>query len=114
MPERAVTRTCSVDGCDNRHYGHGYCAAHSRRWRLYGDPTASAPCYTRPFPLAPLTAFVPGSHLHQADVLGIEPKQLSRFKEYGALTVARADELANRVGYHPAEIWGDLWWQQAE
>ena len=63
-------RTCSIDGCNEPHYGHGWCrrhwserrvlpecavppcdkpatkrgwcGAHYRRWRLFGDPMASA------------------------------------------------------------------------
>lgn len=31
-------RTCSVDGCDSPHYGHGWCNKHWARWRTYGDP----------------------------------------------------------------------------
>jgi hypothetical protein len=32
------TKTCSVDGCDNKHYGHGYCNKHYQKWKTYGDP----------------------------------------------------------------------------
>lgn len=27
------------------------------------------------------------------------------------LTVTQADRLAIRCGFHPAEVYGDLWWQ---
>ena len=37
-----MKRNCDVDGCGKTHYGRGYCAAHYRKFRLYGDPTASA------------------------------------------------------------------------
>ena len=36
MPQR----TCTIDECDSRHYGHGYCDRHYRRWRRHGDPHA--------------------------------------------------------------------------
>lgn len=29
---------CKVEGCDERHYGHGYCVLHYGRWRRQGDP----------------------------------------------------------------------------
>jgi len=31
-------RTCSIDGCDRVHKGHGLCMMHLRRVRNYGDP----------------------------------------------------------------------------
>ena len=31
-------KTCKIDGCNNKHYGQGYCNKHYKRnWR-YGDP----------------------------------------------------------------------------
>lgn len=32
-------RTCSIDGCGSAHYGRGWCRAHWKRWRRWGDPT---------------------------------------------------------------------------
>jgi len=31
-------RKCSVDGCDGKHYGRGFCEPHYYRWRQHGDP----------------------------------------------------------------------------
>lgn len=36
-------RTCAIDGCDRRHYGHGWCQAHYSRWRKHGSPTGGGP-----------------------------------------------------------------------
>jgi len=30
--------TCSIDGCEKRAAGRGWCSMHYRRWRLSGDP----------------------------------------------------------------------------
>lgn len=37
-----MKRYCSVDGCERVHFGLGYCSAHYRKFRLYGDPEGSA------------------------------------------------------------------------
>lgn len=34
------TRKCSVDGCNRKHFGLGYCQKHRRAFVLYGDPQA--------------------------------------------------------------------------
>jgi hypothetical protein len=36
-----VTKACSVEGCDRPHKGRGYCDAHLKRLRKYGDPLAT-------------------------------------------------------------------------
>lgn len=33
-----MTRRCSLDGCENKHYGKGYCTKHYNRVRRTGDP----------------------------------------------------------------------------
>ena len=38
-----TNRTCTIDGCDRKHYGRGYCNPHYKRWRRYGDPEAGQP-----------------------------------------------------------------------
>lgn len=35
-----MVRLCSIDGCDSKHYGKGWCSRHWQRWRSYGDPLA--------------------------------------------------------------------------
>ena len=29
-------KLCSVEGCDRKHYAHGYCRMHHRQWKQYG------------------------------------------------------------------------------
>ena len=31
-------RTCSVVGCEGKHFGRGYCRVHYERWKRNGDP----------------------------------------------------------------------------
>ena len=31
-------KTCSIDGCEKRHYARGWCSMHHARWRAHGDP----------------------------------------------------------------------------
>lgn len=35
-------RTCDVSGCGRKHYAHGYCNTHMRRWKKTGDPGPAA------------------------------------------------------------------------
>lgn len=34
-------RKCSIDGCENKHKGHGYCSKHLSAWKRTGDPLGS-------------------------------------------------------------------------
>lgn len=35
-----VEMFCKVDGCDEKHYGNGYCQFHWDHWKRNGSPTA--------------------------------------------------------------------------
>lgn len=37
------TRKCTIDGCERKHYGRGWCERHYKRWRTHGSPTAGGP-----------------------------------------------------------------------
>lgn len=36
--KRPPRKTCTVEGCNTKHFGHGYCGKHYYRWRQHGDP----------------------------------------------------------------------------
>jgi predicted XRE-type DNA-binding protein len=36
----ATTRVCSIEGCNKKLFGRGWCQAHWAKWRKYGDPLA--------------------------------------------------------------------------
>ncbi len=33
-----MSKSCLIDGCARKPFARGWCGAHWRRWRLYGDP----------------------------------------------------------------------------
>ncbi len=39
----SAKRTCSIEGCERRHYGRGWCDMHYQRWRKHGDPLWAPP-----------------------------------------------------------------------
>jgi hypothetical protein len=44
-------KTCSVEGCDRKHYGRGYCQGHWKRWQRHGDPLAGRAFNTSSTPI---------------------------------------------------------------
>lgn len=43
-----ANRTCSIDNCERKHFGLGYCQTHHRRFKKYGDPLAGGTHYKTP------------------------------------------------------------------
>lgn len=37
-------RTCSIEGCERRHYSHDWCKLHYERWKRTGDPESGPIC----------------------------------------------------------------------
>lgn len=60
----------------------------------------------RPFPWGPLEELAGGTIARAAALLDVDRTQAYRWRRYG-LTVDQADELACRVGLHPANVWPD-------
>lgn len=38
-----ATRTCTVDSCEAKHVGHGFCNKHLKRWHVHGNPLKTLP-----------------------------------------------------------------------
>lgn len=68
------TRLCSVNGCANKHSGHGWCSTHLRRYRLYGDPLGVSPERSQPWTDDEIEVLRRTVHLTARDVA----KQLGR------------------------------------
>lgn len=71
------------------------------------------PCYCNPcdparLPLAPLAQLEPNRSA-LARRVGCARRTVARWAHAG-LMPAVADEVAARLGLHPADIWGDDWW----
>lgn len=45
LPERELHELCTVDGCDQPHTSHGFCAKHRYRFLRYGDPSVTKQRY---------------------------------------------------------------------
>lgn len=41
-------RKCSVQGCDNKYHGHGFCGRHAMRFKRHGDPLAGGTSFNEP------------------------------------------------------------------
>ena len=39
-----MSKTCSITGCESKHYGNGLCERHNRRRWTYGDPLHTRSC----------------------------------------------------------------------
>lgn len=65
----------------------------------------------RPFSLADLERRLDNPGAQQlARRLGVRDRTIHRWRIEG-LTFDQADRLAVRVGFHPANVWGALWWR---
>lgn len=58
-------------------------------------------------PFAPLERAIMA---HYGQLSGVmSGTSVHRYRRVG-ITLSRADEWACRLGYHPADLWGDEWW----
>lgn len=72
-----------------------------------------APRQPHPFDLEPLLATMCCSSITAAALrLHVHPKAIYRARVEG-LTVRLADQWAVTAGFHPDEVWGAAWWEEA-
>ncbi|MDP1795196.1 MAG: hypothetical protein Q8K63_13755 [Acidimicrobiales bacterium] len=96
---------------------------HGNAARIRRNGHAPVPSNHRPFALAPLLELL--DDIRPADLHPGQPTtawenaqlQLNRaarghYETHG-MTPYTADAVAMRLGLHPAEIWGDQWWNDA-
>ncbi len=67
-----MTRRCSVEGCERKHSGHGYCKAHLKRFKRHGGPQAHKPLKSQAPVGAPM-AFIEKAIASQTDECLIWP-----------------------------------------
>ena len=109
--------TCAIDGCARSARRRGWCAMHYSRWLR--SQTRDPSRFVR-LPLAPLAAHVRAQDLPDyrrglaelARQTGVHVRQVQRWKHSG-IPLERADSMAIALGLHPAEVWGDEWWEAA-
>lgn len=46
-------------------------------------------------------------------ILGVDRGRWQHFRLYG-IPLDYADEYAVRLGFHPSDVWGELWWAVCE
>lgn len=102
--ESVTPERCSVDDCEKRPTGRGYCATHYLRWRKHGDPTkvvvrTQTACRADNCDRAVVAQGVCGTHLYRLRKFGStelpEPKTpIERFEE-------QVDATAGPQGCHP-------------
>lgn len=72
------------------------------------------PMMARPFPLAPLFEVTHCTSIRSlAFALGLDTASVSRAVTAG-LTWRQADTWACRLGRHPSEVWGQLWFADCD
>lgn len=100
---------CGIGDCSRTLYARGLCKMHWQRDRRTGQPDIRRPVALRLFPLEPLERLTLAP---VAKTLRTNSAELAQARQLG-LTIDQADRWALRAGYHPAEVWGDLWTEAA-
>lgn len=95
-----MPRECSIDGCERRHKGHGYCQLHLERYQKHGDPL-----WTRPARVCSVDGC---QAAHEAR--GYCVKHYNRYRQHGDLdlhyrTPAVDRFLASFQDGEPDECW---------
>lgn len=93
---------CAFDGCPTPARTRGYCRKHYGRWRRHGDPSQVGARHVDFDPLDDAS----GSVL--ADRYGTTRRTIVRWRRDG-LRLAVAEQIADRLGVHPLELWPDIY-----
>ena len=91
-------RICSIEGCDKRHMGRGYCAMHYRRWRVHGDPNFVHPYGPPRRYVAPVEDRL-RAKIHVADNGCWEWTGRRCQEGYGSLIINGRINLTHRISY---------------
>lgn len=114
---QGLHRTCTVRGCKRDHVARGFCRAHWRSWKLYGDPRAArirddAPRLPR-VPIAPVREFIKElerwrglNHCQIAERAGISRRMVLRILNGSQRGVQfdTAERIATAFGRHVDEV----------
>lgn len=84
---------------------------HRWGWVVTGEETTRRHPSTRRLPLAPIEEVLVG-RLHitareQANACGVSRRTVMRWRRAGTISLTCADLIAERLGYHPCELWPD-------
>jgi hypothetical protein len=89
---RRVRGVCSISECNRRHFGYGYCNAHYRRWKTYGDPNVTK----RPVGLSFEERFL--SYVQKTETCWLWTGHITRLG-YARFAIGSASTPAHRVSY---------------
>lgn len=82
-------------------------AAAAMRLPLHTDDCAG--CHNTASRFGPVPQCLTGEGFARA--LKVSPTTVQKWRQRGIPPMS-ADRLANALGLHPAEVWGDAWWQE--
>ena len=96
-------RSCSIEGCENKHRTRGWCHMHHQRWRVHGDPE----CVQLMMPSGPLLTLLDVQPGPLTRLGGRDRKVVYRARKTGRMSERVADRIAvEHLGLTLVEIYG--------